>query len=112
MAYTKSRERRAVFLCKKEVTEGTDSVPAGGIDDLNSINSPNSVEQTVAMIKYRPHSASLTTPKDLTGVQVADINAQFWMMGSGSAGVSAVNGFRSINAIWEAAGAKNTVVAA
>jgi hypothetical protein len=112
MAYTPSRERPTYVVAKKETTEGTDAAPVGGTDDLISINAPNPMQAQFDQVQYRPHSVSFTQRKDLTTVELWQFDTEFWMCGSASNGVSAVNGFAAQEALLLAAGNQETIVAA
>lgn len=112
MAWTKSRERNAAALVKKETTEGSDPTPAGGTDDILLVENANPAEVEVDMIEYRPFAASLTRQADAIGPVRQPVDLAFWLCASGSAGVEAVDGFAAIAALFQASGNKSTIVAA
>lgn len=109
MAYTASRERIAPVYVKSQVNYGDVNAAPGADDSLLTVDSPNVTSVSFDMIPYRPHSASLTRQLDLVGPQMANVALSFWMAGSGTAGSTNVNGFRSIAALWRASGAFETI---
>lgn len=109
MSYTPSRERIAPVLVKAESIEGTEATSMSGSSDaLLTVDSPNVASPSFDLIPYRPHSATLTRPKDLIGPQMTNVSLSFWMAGSGQAASRAVAGFDAIAALWTAAGARLT----
>lgn len=111
MAFTVNRARVLKIGVKIEATEGTDPTPAGGTDDLLAFTNVNPVEQQMESIRLEALAGTFTKPIGIAGPQTQPVNFEFMQQPSGSAGVSAVNGYAAIRALWLASGHSETVVA-
>lgn len=112
MAFTVNRGRILKIGVKLETTEGSDPTPAGGTDDLLAFTNVNPVEQQMDSIRLEPLVGTMTKPIGIAGPQTQPVNIEFLQQPSGSAGVSAVNGYAAIAALWLASGHSETVVGA
>lgn len=112
MAFTVNRGRILKIGVKLETTEGSDPTPAGGTDDLLAFTNMNPVEQQMDSIRLEALAGTLTKPIGIAGPQTQPVNFEFLQQPSGSAGVSAVNGYAAIAAMWLASGHSETIVGA
>ena len=111
-SFTISRSRCAPILAKVETTYGTDSAPAGNTDDVLAHDSFTPVGVDVRMVNPgTAHGTSLTQRQDIPTRRLARISFKFPMIGSGSAGSIAVNGFRGGDALLQSARMKRLTVA-
>src|SRR5512139_1036761 len=99
MAFTASRSRIAPVLVKRETTYDTSAAPVDGTDDLLTITSPNPSQITADLFEIRPHGSTFTRAKDILGARLMQQRVTGLMMGSGSAGSEAVNGFAALSAL-------------
>ena len=90
------------------VKTGGSVTPTGGTDDL--LTSGNSVKFTprVDFIDIRQHSAAFTRRVGIPAARRWDVNMQYYLSGSGSLGTVAVNGFASMDALFQAAAMTRT----
>lgn len=109
MAFTHNRSLIAPVMAKRESTIGTDAAPSGGTDDLLSYSSANPFTMSLEHVPLNPHRSTLTSSSpDIPTQRVWNIDLQFMLQGSGSAGASNVNGYAGLAALLTACGNKET----
>jgi hypothetical protein len=109
MAFTLSRQRIAPVIAKVEATYGTDPIPAGGTDDVLTIDTPVPYNPMFETFEFRPHGSTFTRQLDIIGQRVGEFDVQFLLQGSGTRGTAAINGFAGLGALLQCCAMTQTV---